>query len=115
MPIPFTPPQLDLARCKEKSSIWRRCTLANEQTPKEAAEFLLQAIGSSMRAAEKAAVEQAGGQTTELSASLRAAAEAMASIGNGSQSGGTQCLWYPGPGNGKKIFNYDTGEWEEDC
>lgn len=84
------------------------------ETPKDAAEFLLNAIGSAMRSAQKAAVQKAG-QPTELSESLGAAAEAMYSIQEGSQQHGTQCLLYPGPGNNSKIFNYDTGEWEGPC
>lgn len=87
---------------------------SEDATPKQAAEFLLAAIGSAMRAAQKAAEQQAGGPS-ELSDSLGAGAEALFSMQEGSEAGGTQCLWYPGPGNGKKLFNYDTNEWGESC
>lgn len=86
----------------------------NDATPKEAAEFLLAAIGSALRSAQKAAEQQAGGET-ELSASYGAGAEALHSIQGGSEAGGTQCLLYPGPGNNNRIFNFDTNEWEESC
>lgn len=83
-------------------------------TPKDAADFLLNAIGSALRSAQKA-LELRAEAPSELSTALGAAAEAMYAIQQGNQQGGTQCLLYPGPGNGSKIFNYDTGEWEKSC
>lgn len=85
-----------------------------DATPKEAAEFMLAALGSALRSAQKAAEQQAG-KETQLSASFGAGAEALHAIQGGSEAGGTQCLLYPGPGNNKRIFNFDTNEWEGSC
>lgn len=84
------------------------------ETPKDAAQFMLNALGSALRSAQKAA-EQKAGDTSELSEGLGAAAEALYSIWEGSEVGGTQCLLYPGPGNQSRLFNHDTGEWEGPC
>ena len=84
------------------------------ETPKDAAQFLRNAMGSALRSAQKAAEQTAGGQS-EVSNSLGAAAEALYSIQEGNEAGGTQCLLYPGPGNQNRIFNYDTGKWEGAC
>ena len=82
--------------------------------PNDQTKLILAALVSAMRAAQKAS-ELKAGQTTELSMGFAAAAEALHSIEQGSGSGGTQCLWYPGPGNGKRLFNYETQEWEGSC
>lgn len=75
----------------------------------------LAGLASAMRAAENAASEAADAKQAVV-AGFGAAATALHSIQQGNQNGtGTQCLLYPGPGNGNKVFNYDTGEWGESC
>jgi hypothetical protein len=72
-------------------------------------------LASAMRAAQDAAAQAPDAKQAVVDG-FGAAATALHAFQQGNQNEtGTQCLLYPGPGNGNKVYNYDTGEWGDAC